>query len=204
METICPKCNAVTSAPEALSRAGLPIRCHRCNALLSTEPGSAPSPMVAAAAKKRAETERFMEMLAVFIGDKSDIYLARFRKFDPGGEDRFAATWNWPASIFVSFWFLYRKMYLWAVITLITSLIPVVSILTVIFSGVCGNYLYYRHARKKIAALGATATAGELDSLLARAGGVHRWVIVAGIVFGAALVIALVAAVRMLPGNLGI
>lgn len=201
METICPKCNAVTVIPEAPPQAGFPLRCHRCDAPLPMETDGAPSAMVTAAAEKRAETERLMAALALFIGDKSEIYLARFRKFDPGGEDRFAATWNWPASIFVSFWFLYRKLYLWAFITLIASIIPVVSILTVIFSGACGNYLYYRHARRKIAVLSATATAADLDSVLAQSGGVHRWVIVAGIIFGAVLVIGLVAAVRMLPGG---
>jgi Predicted membrane protein len=54
-----------------------------------------------------------------------DYYLNQFKKFSAGGTSRFALTWHWPAFLVDPFlWFLYRKMYLYA---LIYALGPVLS-----------------------------------------------------------------------------
>ena len=54
------------------------------------------------------------EEFAAFIRGKAQQYLLKFRKFSVGGNDRFAATWHWPAFLVGFWWLLYRKMYLWA------------------------------------------------------------------------------------------
>ena len=54
-----------------------------------------------------------------FIGKKSHKYLPKFKKFHIGGVDNFSITWNWPAFLFGFFWFLYRKLYLWALLEFI-------------------------------------------------------------------------------------
>jgi hypothetical protein len=52
-----------------------------------------------------------------FIGPNADRYLETFKKFSGASGPRFAFTWNWPAFLFEPFlWFLYRKMYLYALV----------------------------------------------------------------------------------------
>ena len=54
-----------------------------------------------------------------------DYYLQQFKKFTTGPTSRFSLTWHWPAFLVDPFlWFLYRKMYLYA---LIYALGPVLS-----------------------------------------------------------------------------
>ena len=58
-----------------------------------------------------------------FIGKNAETYLTTFRKFQVQGGDRFAVTWHWPAFLFPFFWLLYRKLYLWAILSLVWSVI---------------------------------------------------------------------------------
>lgn len=113
--------------------------------------------------------------MAVFIGSNAEKYLAKFRKFSANGQDAFAATWHWPAFFFSFLWLLYRKMYLWSLLAFFLSWIPYVNLAAAIFFGIRGNYLYYRHAKKRIAELKATLPpSGEQRTvLLARNGGVN-------------------------------
>jgi hypothetical protein len=87
-----------------------------------------------------------------------DYYLQQFKKFSAGSTSRFALTWHWPAFLVDPFlWFLYRKMYLYA---LIYALGPVLSAyltgdFTVgfvwrVMAGVSANYIYYWHVREHI------------------------------------------------------
>src|SRR3954465_13885390 len=50
------------------------------------------------------------------IGPNSGYYLKYFEAFD-SGESK--ASWHWPAFFVTSFWFLYRKMWLWGILSLL-------------------------------------------------------------------------------------
>jgi hypothetical protein len=117
--------------------------------------------------------------LAAFIGKNADKYLAKFRLFRQGSTDSFAATWHWPAFLFTFWWSLYRKMYGWAALVLFLGCIPYVGFLSMIAFGVSGNYLYYKHAGKKMLELGAQPLSPvERTAALARSGGVNNIVVV--------------------------
>jgi hypothetical protein len=116
------------------------------------------------------------EEYRAFLGNKADHYLRKFRFFGVRGTNSFAVTWNWPAFFLGFIWMLYRKMYLWALVSFVIALTPVAFPLTMIGWGIVGNYLYYSHARKKIldyrSLQSQTSTALTLYDL----GGVNRWV----------------------------
>lgn len=106
------------------------------------------------------------------IGPKNqDYYLARFQQFDQAGKA--ATSWHWPAFFVTFYWFLYRKMWINALIYFFLpyiALIPMAIIATVvgdsiealsgmyiayllaifIIPGVYGNALYYRHCKSQI------------------------------------------------------
>ncbi len=135
--------------------------------------------------------------LAVFIGKNSEKYLSRFRRFTAGGQDSFNVTWHWPAFFFSFWWMLYRKMYLWALLALFLGCVPYLGLVAMVAFGICGNYLYYRHAKGRVAEIrSAPGSDVEIAAALARAGGVNNVaVVVAPLILIA--VIAILAAVAI-------
>jgi hypothetical protein len=82
--------------------------CYQCGNTLAVEPEA----LVAAPVFQPDE-----HLWRQYIGPNADRYLKHFKKFGLGEEPRFALTWNWPAFLYVSFlWFLYRKMYTYALV----------------------------------------------------------------------------------------
>jgi len=126
------------------------------------------------------------EELAAYVGPKADAYRSRFERFHPGGETRFAFSWNWPAFFAGAWWYLYRKMYWWAILDLGVSVLLgwtlFVPVLWAAARAVTGNYLYFRWADRKIrearTGIFGGVPAGDASHLarLAREGGVHAWV----------------------------
>lgn len=131
---------------------------------------------------------------ATFVGKNSEKYLTKFAKFNVGGIDSFKATWHWPAFFVPFWWMLYRKLYLWAlliiclkIITLcffITSVLyivimNVICIIVTIVIAITANYLYYKHAKKKILALKSLHESSDEQSAIeiARVGGVSKVII---------------------------
>lgn len=134
------------------------------------------------------------EEFAAFIGKNADRYLLKFKKFNIGGIDSFSLTWHWPAFFAGFFWMLYRKMYLWALVVFaIEIFIPYVGFLTVIVLGVCGNYIYYAHAKKKILELRSIHPTEDISAALSRIGGVNKWVWVVAIIFWSMIIGAIIA-----------
>jgi Tfp pilus assembly protein PilE len=133
--------------------------------------------------------------LAVFVGGNAEKYLTKFRKFSVNGQDVFAATWHWPALLFGFFWFLYRKMYLWALLAFILGMIPYVNFAAAIFFGIRGNYMYYQHAKKKLAELQATLppSGAQRTAMIAKKGGVNVIAIVLPIVLFVFAILAAIA-----------
>jgi hypothetical protein len=128
-----------------------------------------------------------------FIGPHAERYLAHFKKFGSEEEPKFALTWNWPAFLYISFlWFLYRKMYVYA---LVYALGPIISTyltgdLTVglvwsIMAGATANYVYYWHCREQIGEIKKSSWTdpAKQDEALREAGGVQPYVIYVGIAF---------------------
>lgn len=124
------------------------------------------------------------EELGTFVGDNSQYYLRNFSKFNITGTEKFCPTWNWSCFGFTFIWMLYRKMYVQSLLTFLVFCIPGINILLHIFTGVVGNYLYYRHAKDKIQEIRSVQSAQNINRVLQEVGGVHHWVITTGIVFG--------------------
>lgn len=116
------------------------------------------------------------ERLRAAIGPRADYYLRRWRGMDAKGGK---TSWNWPACLASLYWFLYRKMWLAAVVFLlaniVVSMVPAVVpirntyvLLLLIgltfLTGAYGNFLYRRQIEKLVA---GPAT---LDELRARGG----------------------------------
>jgi len=150
-----------------------------------------------------------------FIGKNAAFYVSTFKNFE---SDRFAkikATWNWPAFFFGFWWFIYRKLYLWALFNFVANLIiwfieiichiRIGGILSVVFGflvmiiwGASANYIYYKHIKKKIV---------EIDNLhllktprqteLTRTGGVNRIAIALPLILTILAVIGIIAAISI-------
>ena len=140
------------------------------------------------------------EELAAYIGPRADVYRSRFERFSRHGASRFELSWSWPAFFAGGWWYLYRKMYLWAILDIGMSILfgwtVFVPLLWAAARAVTGDYIYFRQADRKIRdarppsfAVVPPGDAAHL-ALLAREGGVHAWVpwvAVAGILLVVAL-----------------
>jgi hypothetical protein len=128
-----------------------------------------------------------------FIGPQADHYMKEFAKFGTEQSPRFALTWNWPAFLFISFlWFLYRKMYLYAVVYAIGPMLSTyitgdltTGIVWSIMAGATGNYVYYWHCREQIGEIkkAMLTESGKRETALKEAGGVQPYVIWVGVAF---------------------
>jgi hypothetical protein len=135
-----------------------------------------------------------------------DYYL---QKFSAGSTSRFALTWHWPAFLVDPFlWFLYRKMYLYA---LIYALGPVLSAyltgdFTVgfvwrVMAGVSANYIYYWHVREHITEIrkGPPLGVGALEEQIRDRGGVQSYVIWLGVALYVMLFFIVIQIIREGP-----
>lgn len=173
------------------------VYCLRCGGKFEAAPEHVPQPEV------RDEEE----VWRMFIGPSrtltfslkdgwrwdsaANYYLAQFRKFQVGATPRYALTWHWPAFLIDPFfWFLYRKMYLYAVVYLVGPVIAffltgdiTVGFIWRVIAGGSANYLYFWHVREHLHNL--RGQAGPLrpipESVLRDAGGVQPYVFVLGI-----------------------
>jgi hypothetical protein len=127
------------------------------------------------------------EELTAYIGPRAERYRFRFERFTRTGTARFKLSWNWPAAIAGMWWYLYRKMYAWALVDFALSVLLgwtfFVPILWAVARAVTGDYLYFRQADRKIrearpisSTIGAPPTDTAHLARLAAEGGVHAWV----------------------------
>ena len=146
------------------------------------------------------------EEMRAFVGNNSEYYIQNFFQFSKTGTEKFCPTWNWSTFCFTFIWMLYRKMYVPAVITFVVFCIPGINIILHIVAGVAGNYLYYKHVKKKIEEVRSTRTQQNLYPILQEEGGVHKWVIWVAVVFSMILVMLfflLFASIVALIGKFG-
>jgi hypothetical protein len=116
-----------------------------------------------------------------YIGPNSYKYLYNFSKFQALRES-FTVTWHWPAFFFGFWWFLYRKMYFWAVISLLVTFLPFGNFIAQIGYGLSAYYLYYRDCSTKINMITEGCNPQNVRHVLQDAGGVHGWVKIVGII----------------------
>jgi hypothetical protein len=153
-----------------------------------------------------------------FIGPNADRYLEQFKKFTGGAvaagaagatAPRFALTWHWPAFLFDPFlWFLYRKMYLYALVYAVGPVLSAyftgdftVGIVWRIMAGVSANYIYYWHVREHLARVHDRAGHDEAarERVLKDLGGVQPYVIWVGVALHLLLLALLIGAIREGP-----
>src|SRR5262245_40093297 len=100
--------------------------CHQCGTALTVAENATDS-VIEPSAPTSIQTDE--ELWRQFIGPNADRYLEHFKRFSVHGQPKFALSWNWPAFLLLGncfLWFLYRKMYLHA---LVYAIGPVVSVL---------------------------------------------------------------------------
>lgn len=147
------------------------IKCKHCGSVLNLDPTNTINVDSITTDEIRA-----------FVGTNSYYYIQQFSKFTITGREKFCATWNWSCFGFTFLWFLYRKMYLLAILTFVVFCLPGINIILHIGAGIVGNYLYYRHVKDKILEIRATQSSQNYVPVLQEMGGINRWVITIGIV----------------------
>jgi hypothetical protein len=147
------------------------IKCKHCGSMLNLEPFNTISIDNITADEIRA-----------FVGTNAYYYIQNFSKFTMIGREKFCVTWNWSCFGFTFLWMLYRKMYALALVTFIVFCIPGLNVLLHVGAGMLGNYLYYRHVKAKIIEIRSTQSPQNFIALLQEMGGIHKWVVTAGII----------------------
>lgn len=161
-------------------------------------PDAAPAIDAAPLDEAAASAARREADFRLFAGPNADIFMRTSHALEKGDHGRNAICW--PGFLFPAAWFLYRKMYAYAAITI---LLPVVSGLFGVpgevtrwlgfgfaFLGAFGRRLYVAKARRMIAEIRADAPDETwARETIARAGGTSR----AGAVFGVLLIGAFLA-----------
>ena len=142
-------------------------------------------------------------------------YREKFRLFQTPTGPRFSLSWHWPAALFDPFlWFLYRKMYMYA---LVYAVGPVVSALLTgdltigivwrIFAGASANYIYYWHVKDHLSNIGKSPALDTMARarLVADEGGIQPYVLWLGAALHLFMVGLILAAVGQGPtgGELG-
>jgi hypothetical protein len=138
-----------------------------------------------------------------------DYYMEQFRKFSSSGAPRFALSWHWPAFLVDPFlWFLYRKMYLYAVVYAVGPVVSAyatgdftVGLVWRIMAGVSANYIYYWHVKEHVATIRAKShlDGAAQERLLRDLGGVQPYVIWLGVILHILLIAMMIIAAREGP-----
>ena len=162
--------------------------CHQCGAKLAEATAAAETASETPTARPAQDEETLWRQ---FIGPNADHYLTVFKKFSSNGRPKFALSWNWPAFLYISFlWFLYRKMYVYALIYAIGPAMAFyitqdlsADIIWRLIAGGSANYIYFWHVKEQVAKIkGERATGGETrQQLLGELGGVQPYVVWVGV-----------------------
>lgn len=150
-------------------------------------------------------TEITDQELSAVVGSRADYYLRKWSLIDPE-KPLVKGTWNWPAFFFTIFWFLYRKMYLYAIVLVIVDLVAVLlsyrgsvmGIIVSVLSGRMANGLYFMFAKNRIRKIKSTHPNREKQlSTIASQGGtsVPSWII------GAIVYVAVAIGIMLLKGS---
>lgn len=152
------------------------------------------------------------DALAVVVGDRFSTYLHHWRLYEANG--RAPRRWNWPAFLFSSLWFFFRRMHAWGAIWFILSpLMMTTFVLTglpwlslpsfVVFrvlAGILANPLYLAHCRRIVRTVDAKHRGAHRRHLeLRKAGGVSYTALVIALAVTASQNTLINLAVRSMP-----
>ena len=160
--------------------------CHQCGGAFSADPQAA-----TLEPDQTTTTLTDTELWKAFIGPNADRYLETFKKFSGPSGPQFALTWHWPAFVFEPFlWFLYRKMYVYALIYAIGPAMAFyitqdlsADIVWRVIAGASANYIYFWHAKEQLAKIKAERAGGSeaRQQMLGELGGVQPYVVWVGV-----------------------
>lgn len=94
--------------------------------------------------------------VAVFVDTNLEYYIPRFNRFKMQNTK---ASWNWVAFLFAPYWFIYRKMYAYAIAMIVAvfllgvfavNALGLVLLGGYIAIGIFANYIYMRWAEKAV------------------------------------------------------
>ena len=138
-------------------------------------------------------------------------YKEKFANLETPAGPRFALSWNWPAAIFDSFlWFLYRKMYMFALLYAVAPALAIfitgdmtVGIVSRILAGGSANYLYYWHVKDKLQRIMSIPNMDDRAraNLIREEGGVQPYVLWLGAALHVFMFGLLVAAIVQGPSE---
>lgn len=161
------------------------------------------------------------EFYKAIVGPKNqDYYLSHFSRFD--GNGKVGASWHWPAFFVTFYWFLYRKMWLHALIYFLLPYLVMIpmgvaaamagkSADTIIGIGyllylagifllppIYANALYYKHCKKKISETSASShdVQRQLGELSGK-GGTSNVALIFVLVFAFIALIGILAAIAI-------
>lgn len=126
------------------------------------------------------------------VGVNREYYLPKFRQFRQLNK---TTSWNWAAFLFPLWWFVYRKMYLyalcaWGVNVLISSMTSGAGGLAVrILAGVFGNYIYMYWLEEQMKQT-KIMTPGEKMVFMQKKSGVNKGAVIALVALHVLLVAA--------------
>lgn len=136
-------------------------------------------------------------------------YKEKFANIETPQGPRFVLSWNWPAALFDSFlWFLYRKMYMFALLYAVAPAFAIfitgdmmVGMVSRVLAGASANYLYYWHVKDKVKRIMAVP---NLDApvrarLIQEEGGVQPYVLWLGTALHVLMFGLLIAAIVQGP-----
>lgn len=197
---ICPQCGKPNDSSASY--------CSSCGAALTSPKGNGAS-------------DNQEEFYKAIIGSKNqDYYLRHFSRFDRDGKA--GASWHWPALFVAFYWFLYRKMWLTALVYFVLPYIVMIPL--GVLASVAGdsaqaiiglgyillvvgiwllppmyaNALYYKHCKKKI--LETRASSHDLQRQLGELsgrGGTSNVVLIIVLIFVFVAVIGILAAIAI-------
>lgn len=151
--------------------------CAQCGQVLvkhSPDPEPEPDPNPESSPNPSPSTPTSLQLWENFIGPSKSLqfslktwwtwrpaflyYKEKFSNLETPEGPRFALSWNWPAAFFDSFlWFLYRKMYMFALLYAVAPALAIfitgdmtVGIVSRVLAGASANYLYYWHVKDKV------------------------------------------------------
>jgi len=149
-EIICPKCKNVQR---------IASECSHCGIVFSKFVGDKKNEIEAAETNNEdvEASAREWEELSWFVGENYESYRHKFVAI-ANNDDKFVPQWHWPAFLVPYAWFIHRKLYAYYaiylayyIVMIILGVAPFVSAL--IGNTICAvsaNFIYYRHAKRKI------------------------------------------------------
>jgi len=150
-EIICPKCKNIQR---------IASECSHCGVVFSKYVGDKRDENIEQQTHQEEVEEQAKEWdeLSWFVGENFEAYQQKFVAI-ANNDDKFVAQWHWPAFLVPYAWYVHRKLYAffgaylaYYCAMIIIGVAPFISAL--IGNTACAlsaNYLYYRHAKRKIA-----------------------------------------------------